>query len=142
MSPDSFRDDLKRFDKRLDFTYNPVKFCWEVIGLDRKNVKYVIKSIPIGQIDKLGPWVLQELYDCSPTKQGGEAALNRKIDAELAKSELADERAERDRIEAASDEAYLHFKHKMGQRVSFCRTETSDSGIVVNDKRRVQLSTV
>lgn len=140
MTPESFREDLKRFDKRLDFQFNKIKMEWEIFGIDRKNKKYVIKSIPIGKIDTIGPWVLQDLYECSPTKQGGHKELNRRIDEAQEKEELRKEVEYRDKMQAINEDAYLHLKHQIGQRVSFHKTETSDSGIVINDRRR--LSTV
>lgn len=141
MTPQSFREDLKRFDKRLDFQWNPVNSSWEVFGLDRKNRKYVIKVIPLGKLDTLGTWVLQDLYEASPLKQGGAKALNRKIDAEIESNEQRQEKDYRNKLDAINSEAYVKLKYRAGERLSFATVERCKD-FVVTDRRRVQENTV
>jgi len=137
MTPQSFREDLKRFDKRLDFEWNGLKARWEVVGKDKRNVKYVIKEIPLGQLETLGTWVLQDLYECSPLKQGGAKALNRKIDEEQERIEKAQEQEHRNKMEAVHDDAYIRLKYGIGERISFAGVgEKHEGGFFVNDRRR------
>jgi len=140
MTPESFRDDLKRFDKRLDFVFNGETFAWEVIGLDKRNIKYVIKSIPLGKLETLGTWVLQDLYECSPLKQGGEKALNRKIDEEIARTEQIQQKDFQNKLDAVNDDAYVRLKYGTGERVSFAGVgEKHEGGFFINDRRTASL---
>lgn len=141
MTPQSFRDDLKRFDKRLDFQWNPMKSVWEVFGIDRKNQKYVIKIILLGQLDTLGTWVLQDLYECSPMKQGGSKALNRKIDEEIKRNEQRQEADYKNKLDAVNNDAYIKLKYRAGERLSFATPERCKD-FIITDRRRVQENTV
>lgn len=138
MHPDRFREELKRFDKRLDFEFNARKSRWEVVGVDARNKKYLIKAVPLGQIETLGPGILQELFDCSPIKQGGAKRLNRIMDELKEKEEAQTENLHKDQMEAATSEAYEHFKYREGGRLSFAGVEDKhEGGFFVRDRRRL-----
>lgn len=141
MTPNRFREELKRFDKTLDIEYNGAKMIWEIVGYDRKNVRYVIKKIPLGQMTTLGVATLKELYDCSPLKQGGAKNLNQRIDDLIEAEERAEERALQDRIDEQLQDAWLHLQHKNGYRVSFYNPSGEQKEFVVTDKRRVSPDT-
>ena len=136
MTPQRFKEDLQRFDKRLDIEFNGEKMRWEIVGRDLKNKKYLIKSIPLGQMDTLGPATLQELYDCSPIKQGGAKELNRKIDEQIEKEEAAEEREMQNRIEERIEDAWQHLQYRNGYRISL-HVPNQTEPLVINDKRRV-----
>jgi len=137
MTPQSFREDLKRFDKRLDFVYNARKMQWEVVGHDLKGKKYLIKAIPIGQMETIGTWVLQDLYSMSPTKQGGAKELNRRLDDAIEEREKIQEKDNRNDMEGLHDEAYVRLKYGLGERVSLHQPERHETTFTVNDRRRV-----
>jgi hypothetical protein len=140
MTPESFRTDLKRFDKRLDFVWNGAAASWEVVGVDKRNIKYVIKSIPLGKLETLGTWVLQDLYECSPMKQGGERALNRIIDEDIERLEQIQEKDFQNKLDAVNDDAYIRLKYGTGERVSFSGVgEKHESGFTVTDRRTASL---
>lgn len=132
MTPNRFREELKRFDPKLDFEYNGKAAQWQVVGFDRRGIKYLIKPIPLGQIDTLGPWILQELYDASPHKQGGAKEINRRLDRMREEEEAQQERDFQNRLEATNSEAWETFQRRMGQRIN-----NVGLPFTVNDKRRV-----
>lgn len=138
MHPTRFREELKRFDKKLDFEFNVRKSRWEVVGTDARNKKYLIKAIPLGQVETLGPGILQELYNCSPIKQGGAKRLNRIMDELKEKEEQEVEKLHQDQLETAASEAYEHFKYREGERFSFAGVgDRHEGGFFVNDRRRL-----
>lgn len=133
MHPTRFREELKRFDPKLDLVWNDKKSCWQVVGKDRKNKEYVIYNVPLGDTDKLGPWIIQGLYDATPHKQGGAAAINRMLDAAREREEEQEEKDIADAIDARAEDAWAHLNYREGSRVSMFKP-----GFVVNDKRRIQ----
>jgi hypothetical protein len=138
MSPDRFREELKRFDRSLDIEFNGPKGRWEVVGVDRKNIKYLIKAIPLGEINTLGVAILKELYDCSPTKHTAKA-LNARIDDLIEAEEKAERKAEQDLIAERHEDAWAHLQYRNGYRVSFANIgDTRESAAIeINDKRRI-----
>ena len=132
MSPDSFRAELKRFDRRLDLVWSGERQRWEVVGVDRRQKQYLIRAIPLGQTETLGPWILHDLYDCSPTKQGGWRAVSRRLDDEKQQEEAARERARQSQLETATQEAYESYARRTGSRVS-----NAGAPYLVTDHRRI-----
>ena len=139
MSPDRFREELKRFDKSLDIEFNGSKGRYEIFGTDRQNKRYMIKKVPLGQINTLGVETLKELYECSPTKQGGAKRLNERIDDLIAAEEKAEERQLADRIDEHYADAWLHLQHRNGYRVSMHIPDKLEETLIVRDLRRVSL---
>jgi hypothetical protein len=137
MTPSRFREELKRFDNALDIEYNGQKSRWEIVGRDRKNVRYVIKKIPLGQMTTLGVATLKELYDCSPIKQGGAKRLNERIDDLIRAEEEAEAKELNEKIQERLEDGWLHLQHKNGYRVSFCNPSLEQKDFEVKDKRRV-----
>jgi len=135
MSPTRFREELKRFDKALDFEWNGRKQEWQIVGTDRKGNRYIIKRFPIGKIGTIGLHTIQELYDVSPIKQGGAKAMNARIDAIIAEEEKAEERAQANAIEERLEDAWMHYQYKEGTRLSF-HTQKGEETITITDKRR------
>jgi outer membrane translocation and assembly module TamA len=135
MEPSRFREELKKFDRQPDFLFNGAKNRWEIVGTDLKNKKYLIKAFPLGTIHTVGLDTLQELYDCSPTKQGGAAALNRRIDDLKAEEYRKEDRASQAAIRDKIDEAYIHFQYKEGTRVALNSSKNEET-LVITDKRR------
>lgn len=138
MGPNRFREELKRFDKSLDIEFNGPKGRYEIFGTDRKNKRYLIKKIALGQINTLGVQTLKDLYECSPIKQGGAKRLNERIDAIIAAEEAAEERTLSNRIDEHLQDAWLHLQHKNGYRVSMHIPETKEV-VTITDHRRVSL---
>lgn len=135
MGPARFREELKRFDKTLDIEFNGPEGRWEIVGYDLKNVRYLIKKVPLGMINTLGVETLKELYECSPTKQGGAKELNRKIDALIEAEDIAEERAQQASIQDKLDDAWVHLQYKNGYRVSLATPEMKET-VLITDKRR------
>lgn len=130
MTPTRFRAELQAFDPKLDIEYNGKAGQWQIVGVDRRGIKYLIKVIPLGQIDKLGPWVLQELYECSPHKQGGRE-LSHRLDMMRDEEEAQQEREMKSRVEAATAEAWEALQRRQGLRIN-----NVGLPFAVNDKRR------
>lgn len=126
-----FREELKRFDKRLDITFNGMKGAYEIVGTDMKGHEYLIKTVPLGKLGELGLHVLQDLYECSPHKQGGAKAMNRKIDRMIEEEEKREEKNMADTLDYACSEAYDLMKRRSGL------TQTlPDAGFLVTDRRK------
>ena len=143
MTPARFREELKRFDKTLDIEYNGKDSRWEIVGYDTRNVRYIIKKIPLGQMTTLGVATLKELYDCSPLKQGGAKRLNERIDDLIAVEEAAEEKELDNKIQERLEDAWVHLQHKNGYRVSFCNPQIENTGyFIVTDKRRVSATEI
>lgn len=136
MSPDRFREELKRFDRALDFEFNGTKGRWEIVGTDRKNVKYLIKAFPLGEIGTVGIDTIKELYECSPIKQGGAAALNRRIDDLKETEEKHELKNQQNMIDARNEDAWMHLQYRNGCRVSFNEALKDRDSITVTDRRR------
>jgi len=136
MTPSRFREELQRFDPNLDIEYNGRKARWEIVGYDLQGKRYLIKKIPLGQMTKLGLHTIQELYECSPIKQGGAKALNRRIDDLIAAEEAQEERETRQILEDRAKDAWVDFQYRRGHRLSFHVPETKEE-IVITDKRRI-----
>lgn len=139
MHPTRFREELKKFDRQLDFEFNSKKSRWEIVGVDRKNKHYLIKSFPLGKINTIGLHTLQELYDVSPLKQGGAKAVNARIDQMIEDEEKAEDKKRKDQIDERLEDAYMHLQHREGTRISFSTQAASGEpdGFVLTDKRRV-----
>lgn len=133
MHPNSFREDLRRFDPRLDFQWNGRRQRWQVTGKDLKGIEYVIHEVPLGQIDQIGPQIIQALYNVSPTKQGGADAVNRMLDKQEDDIELAQDRKLSDDIDAVGGEAFDLFQRRMGRRISNAGIPDE---VIENDRRR------
>lgn len=131
-----FKEELRRFDPRLDFTWNGKRSVWQVTGEDARRVRYVIYEVPLGQLDTLGPHIIQGLYDASPTKQGGASALNRLLDERIDRDERAEDRRLSDELGMLAAEAWDHADRIEGRRIN-------NAGVpwVVNDRRRVFMET-
>lgn len=137
MTPSRFREELKRFDKSLDIEFNGKDTRWEIVGYDKRNIKYIIKKIPLGQMTTLGVATLKELYDCSPIKQGGAKRLNERIDDLIREEEIAEEKEINNVIRERHEDAWMHLQYKNGYRVSLCNPTKDVSSFMVTDKRRV-----
>jgi len=131
MTPDSFRQELKRFDPRMDIVLDRKKGLWNIVGLDKKSIKYIAKRVPF---DALGKWIICDMYDNSPMKQGGQKDLNRKIDEEIERNERIQEKDHKNKMDAVHDDTYDRLKWGLGERVSLSSTDS----FVVNDKRRIE----
>ncbi|HWR72781.1 MAG TPA: hypothetical protein VN604_06400 [Nitrospirota bacterium] len=125
---------MKRFDKRLDITFSGEKGAYEIIGVDRRGKEYLIKTIPLGQLNELGKHTLQELYDSSPHKQGGARAMNRRIDRMIEEEENREERQMQDTLDHATSEAYDLMKRRTGMTQTLPGEESKYFS--VKDKRR------
>lgn len=137
MSPTRFREELKRFDKSLDFEWNGRKQQWQIVGTDRKGNRYIIRRFPIGTIGTIGLHTIQELYDVSPMHQGGAKKLNERIDALIAEEEKAEEKKTSEAINERLDDAWVHYKYKEGQRISLHKPDGKMETLTVTDRRRV-----
>ncbi len=135
MHPDHFKKALKQFDPKLDFEWNGQKGQWEVVGRDRKGIKYLIKAVPLGKIDELGPHIIEELWSVTPHRQGGAEVVNRMIDDINQEDEARIERDLQTALDGAEAEAYTCLQRRNGNRVSV-------DGFKVTDKRRVKLGVV
>jgi len=134
MTPQSFREELKRFDPRMDIVLNKSKGQWDIIGQDGRNRKYIAKQVPFGM---LGKWVICDMYDSSPMKQGGAKALNRKIDEGIERNEKQQEKDFHNQLEGIHDDAYIKMKYQAGERFSFAGVGDKHEGtFFVNDRRR------
>jgi hypothetical protein len=136
MTPSRFREELKRFDKSLDFEWNGKKQEWQIVGTDRKRNRYIIKRFPIGTIGTIGLHTIKELYEVSPMHQGGAKRLNERIDAIIEEEEKAEEKAQAEAIENKLEDAWMHYQYKEGTRISL-HTPKGEEVITVNDRRRV-----
>jgi hypothetical protein len=136
MSPNRFRSELKRFDKSLDLEWNGKKQEWQVVGIDRKRNRYIIKRFPLGSIATAGLHTIQELYDVSPLHQGGAKRLNERIDAIIADEERAEEASQQEAIQSRLDDAWMHYQYKEGKRISL-HSSKNEEVITVTDRRRV-----
>jgi hypothetical protein len=136
MTPSRFREELKRFDKQLDFEFNGKKQQWEIVGEDRQHKKYLIKAIPLGKINTVGVETIKELYDCSPIKQGGAKRLNERIDDIIRQEEAAEEKAQADSIQERLEDAWMHYQYKEGKRVSFVNAGGDEGTLRITDRRR------
>ncbi len=139
MTPVRFNEELKRFDKALNFEWNGRKSQWEIVGTDRKNKRYMIKAFKLGEIDTIGLHTIQELYECSPLKQGGAKELNRRIDRMIEEEDKKTKQAIADRINERLEDAWAHYQYREGLRVSFASVnkQGQTEEIVINDKRRI-----
>jgi hypothetical protein len=135
MTPSRFREELKRFDKALDIEFNGAKGRWEIIGRDYKNVRYLIKKIPLGQMTTLGVATLKELYDCSPIKQGGAKRLNERIDDLIAAEEAAEEKELNSKLQERLEDGWQHLQYLNGYRVSLHIPEAKEE-VIIRDRRR------
>jgi hypothetical protein len=136
MTPSRFREELKRFDKSLDFEWNGKKQEWQIVGTDRKRNRYIIKRFPIGTIGTIGLHTIKELYEVSPMHQGGAKRLNERIDAIIEEEEKAEEKAQKEAIENRLEDAWMHYQYKEGKRISL-HTPKGEEVITVTDRRRV-----
>ena len=135
MTPDRFRQELQLFDSRLDLVWSGEQQRWEVIGVDRRHQRYLIRAIPLGQTETLGPWILQDLYDCSPTKQGGWQRVARRLDEERQQEEAARERRRQADLAATTSEAYDAYARRVGSRIS-----SAGMPYQVTDRRRITVN--
>lgn len=132
MHPKHFRKALKRFDPRLDFKWNGRKNLWQVVGRDRRNKEYVIHNVPLGKLDELGPWIIEQMAAVTPHKQGGADEINRMLDEQIEAEEKRQEKASRDAFDAVSEDVFRTWQMVDGESVSI------PSGFTVNDKRRIR----
>ena len=130
MTIDSFKKELKRVDKRLDIIWNKEKQVYQVIGIDRRGIIYIVQTIPLGKLSELGTHLIQAIVDLSPMKQGGAQEMNRRIDRLIAEESEQEEKVMQDTIAYASDEAFEHLARREGRRIN-------SAGFIVNDKRRI-----
>ena len=133
MTSDSFRQELKRFDPRMDIELDRKRGLWNIVGSDKKNIKYIAKRVPF---HALGKWIICDMYDNSPMSQGGHRDLNRKIDDEIERNEKIQEKDNKNKMDAVHDDTYDRLKYGLGERVSFANVEEKRSDFFVNDKRR------
>lgn len=130
MHPTDFKKALQQFDPRLDFVWNGKKNVWQVVGKDRKNKTYIIHSIPLGKINELGPWIIEQMAAVTPHKQGGAKEINRMLDEQIEKEEKRQEKEASDAFDSLSNDVYRTWQRKDGERVSM------PSGFTIKDSRR------
>jgi hypothetical protein len=144
MTPSRFKEELKRFDKRLDLKFNGAKGRWEIWGTDRKNIQYLIKSFYLGEIEKMGLNVIREMAEVSPMKSSAKE-VNARIDRIIEEEEKQEAKATKDAINDRLDESWERYQYAEGSRISFARTESklNDSKeFVITDKRRFKDSSI
>lgn len=131
----SFREELKKFDKKLDIEFNGPKGQYEIYGLARGGNRYHIQWIPLGKLGLLGTHVLQALYDGDPRRQGGAKRMNRIIDQQIAEDDKAQEKHLSETMDHATSEAYDLMKRRTGMTQTLPGDESSY--FQVKDRRRV-----
>ncbi len=141
MTPNRFRDELKRFDKSLDIEWNGKMQRWEIVGYDRKNVRYIIRKVPLGQMTTLGVDTLKQLYEASPIKQGGAKRLNERIDDLIRQEEETEAKELQNKIDERLEDGWLQLQYRNGYRVSLHIPETKET-VTITDRRRVSLKDV
>lgn len=134
MSPSRFREELRRFDKRLDFVWNGRKQRYEIVGEDMRHKKYLIASFGLGKIETLGLSYLRDMAEMSPLKSSAKE-INQRIDNIIERTEKREANALQSSISDRLDEAWEHFQYAEGSRVSFATLHLGDD-FVVRDRRR------
>jgi hypothetical protein len=134
MTPSRFKEELQRFDKRLDFVWNGRKSRYEVIGEDARHKKYLIASFGIGKIETLGLQFIRDMASVSPRQQTAKE-INRRIDRIVEETEKAEQKAFDNSINDRGDEAWEHFQYAEGSRVSFATIGMKEE-VQIRDKRR------
>lgn len=134
MSPQRFKEELKRFDRRLDFIFNSRKGQWEIIGVDLKHKKYLIAKFKLGELATLGTDFLKDMAAVSPVKSSAKE-VNRRIDNIIEAEEKAEAKQQHNAINDKLDESWVHFQYAEGSRVSFATIGVTDK-VQIRDKRR------
>ncbi len=134
MTPSRFKEELKRFDKRLDFVWNGRKSRYEIVGEDDRHKKYLIASFGIGKIETLGLQYIRDMASVSPREHTAKE-INRRIDNIIEEQEKSEAKSLQNSIDDRADEAWEHFKYAEGSRVSFATIGMADK-IQIRDKRR------
>lgn len=134
LSVDRFREELKNYDPRLEIVRDNRREEWRIeqdMGSARR--KHLVTRIPFAWHNRLGPWIIRAIHDGTPMAQGGAAAMNRRFDEEDRRRDEAQERKDRDVVDAASDDAWGVFARQTGKRVTNVGVPYQ-----VNDRRRIQ----
>lgn len=139
MTPNRFKEELKRFDKSLDLVYNGPKARWEIIGVDRRNRKYLIKSFGLGKIDTLGVETIRTIAEVSPGRHQTAKEVNERLDRIVKEEDKQEEKALTNSITDRLDEAWTRLQYAEGSRVSFAVTEQKKqekTSFTITDRRR------
>lgn len=130
MNPKTLADSLRRlFSPRMKLELNRETGNWDVTDIDAKGVKYLVKSVPFGD---LGTWILKDIWNSSPIKQGSATQMNRMIDDLDEKLKKEEEKKMVDDLEAVTESAWDALKRREGRTV-----HVPDMDFVINDKRRI-----
>lgn len=134
MTPSRFKEELKRFDKRLDFVWNGRKQRYEIIGESARHQKYLIASFGIGKIETLGLQYIRDMAEVSPLKSSAKE-INQRIDNIIEAQEKDEEKHQANNINDHLDEAWEHFQYAEGSRVSLATIGMKEE-IQIRDRRR------
>jgi len=132
MNPKTLADSLRRlFSPKMKVELNRETGNWDITDIDAKNVKYVVKSVPFGN---LGPWVIQDIWEASPIKQGSAEQMNRIIDDLDEDLQRKEDQKILDDLEPVTESAWDALKRREGRTIHVPNVD-----FVINDKRRVSM---
>lgn len=134
MTPTRFREELQKFDKRLDFVWNGRKSRYEIVGEDDRHKKYLIASFGIGKIETLGLQYIRDMASVSPRHESAKN-INRRIDRIIEDQAKAEDKSLQNSINDRAEEAWEHFQYAEGSRVSFATIGMSEK-VQIRDRRR------
>ncbi len=134
MTPARFKEELQRFDRRLDFVWNGRKSRYEIVGIDARHKKYLIASFGLGKIETLGLQYIRDMASVTPRAESAKQ-INQRIDNIIEDQEKAEERNLQNTINDRADEAWEHFQYAEGSRVSFATIGMKEK-VLIRDKRR------
>lgn len=134
MTPTRFREELQKFDKRLDFVWNGRKSRYEIVGEDDRHKKYLIASFGIGKIETLGLQYIRDMASVSPRRESAKN-INRRIDRIIEDQAKAEDKSLQNSINDRAEEAWEHFQYAEGSRVSFATIGMSEK-VQIRDRRR------
>lgn len=134
MTPSRFKEELRRFDKRLDFVWNGRKSRYEIVGEDLHHRKYLIATFGLGKIETLGLQYLRDMAEISPVKKTAKE-INQRIDNMIEADEKREAKQLQGAIDDRIDDAWTHFQYAEGSRISFA-TVGMEEKVQIRDKRR------
>lgn len=129
MTLQSLNDELKRIDKTLSCGFNGVKGCYQVIGYDMKNVKYVLYEVPLGKLDIFSPQIIEGIRK---GKFFTAKEKNRMLDDAEERDEKQNEKYLDAEMDHATAEGYDILKRMEGLRITLPNTDYFE----VRDLRR------
>ncbi len=136
MTPKRFREELQRFDRRLDFIWSGRKQRYEIVGIDARQKKYLIASFGLGKIDTLGLDYLRAMAEATPREKSAKE-INQRIDNIIERQEAQESKELQASIDDRIDEALEHYGYKEGFRVSFADVKNEQGQeVIITDHRR------